>query len=270
MHQYATYIAVHRTLRGFKPKVRISFDKAGYTVKTVENWSELEEVLKLRHEVFHREFMGKKLPLGIDMDRYDPTGDHLVIIDKDTGRIVGTYRLICSTYAKNFYSASEFDLDTFLKLPGTKLELSRACIHRDYRDGMVIALLWRGLTQYIQQTQAAFLFGCASIRSMDRGEVASIYRYLEGKGFLTQEYQAGPVPAYRMSGLPEAVAQHTQGEENEGSRAMIPPLLNSYLRAGAKVCGLPALDESFQCVDFLTVLKMSDLSALFERKYNPT
>ncbi len=262
--QYTSYLAVHRFLRAFQPKIRIQFDKGNFTVKTVENWSELEQVLRLRHEVFHKEFIGQKLPLAMDFDRYDPLGDHLVIVDRELGKIVGTYRLICSKFANNFYTASEFDIDQFLTEPGVKLELSRACIHKDYRDGVVIALLWRGLVQYIQQSGAAFLFGCASIRSMDVAEVQTIYQYLGSKDFLSSDFGIGPVENYRMPGWQRATGQ---AEGVEQGKSLIPPLLNSYLRAGAKVFGEPALDSAFRCVDLFTVLKMDKLTPLFERRY---
>ncbi len=262
--QYTSYIAVHKFLRGFQPKIRIKFDKGGFTVKTVENWSELEQVLRLRHEVFHKEFIGQELPLGIDFDRYDPLGDHLVIVDRELGKIIGTYRLICSKFAQSFYSASEFHLEGFLEQPGVKLELSRACIHKDYRDGSVISLLWRGLVQYAQQSQAAYLFGCASIRSMDVAEVRTIYEYLGSKEFLSSDFGIGPVPNYKMPGWtpPQAVEQ-----ASDAAKALVPPLLNSYLRAGAKVYGDPALDAAFRCVDLFTVLNLEKVTPLYERRY---
>ena len=262
--QYLSYAAVHRFLRNFQPKIRVQFDKGNFTVKTVENWGELEQVLRLRHEVFHKEFIGQTLPLGLDFDRYDSLGDHLVILDRESGKIVGTYRLICSKFAQNFYTASEFNLGQFLEQPGVKLELSRACIHKDYRDGIVISLLWRGLVQYIQQSQAAFLFGCASIRSMDVAEVQTIYQYLGSKDFLSDELGVCPVPSYSMPGWTMPLAA---GEGVETGKALIPPLLNSYLRAGAKVFGAPALDSAFRCVDLFTVLKMDKITPLFERRY---
>jgi putative hemolysin len=262
--QYISYAAVHKFLRNFQPKIRVQFDKGPFTVKTVENWSELEQVLRLRHEVFHKEFIGQTLPLGLDFDRYDSLGDHLVILDREQGKIVGTYRLICSKFANNFYTASEFNIDEFLQQPGTKLELSRACIHKDYRDGVVIALLWRGLVQYIQQSQAAYLFGCASIRSMDVAEVQTIYQYLGSKDFLSDDFGIGPVASYTMPGWTTATGS---GSGVESGKSLIPPLLNSYLRAGAKVFGAPALDSAFRCVDLFTVLKMDKISPLFERRY---
>ncbi len=262
--QYLSYAAVHKFLRSFQPKIRIHFEKGGFTVKTVEGWTELEQVLRLRHEVFHEEFIGQRLPLGLDFDRYDAQGDHLVIIDREAGKIVGTYRLICSRFAQDFYSASEFHLDAFLQQDGVKLELSRACIHKDYRDGVVISLLWRGLVQYIQQSQAAFLFGCASIRSMDVAEVQTLYGYLGAKDFLSNNFGIGPVPAYQMPGWSSPTPSSVG---DEAGKHLVPPLLNSYLRAGAKVYGAPALDTAFRCVDLFTVLKMDKITPLFERRY---
>jgi putative hemolysin len=262
LSQYLTFVAVHKVLRGFRPKVSFAFDKGNYTVKTVENWTELEQVLRLRHDVFHREFLNKRLALGMDFDRYDSLGDHLVIVDKETGKIVGTYRLICSEFSKTFYSASEFHLDEFLASPGIKLEMSRACIHKEYRDGVVISLLWRGVVQYVQSVKADFLFGLASIRTMDPVEVGTIYQYLQDNGFLSSEFPISPVPAYQMPG-----GMVVKESEKDKGKALIPPLLNSYLRAGAKISGVPALDESFECVDFLTILRMRDISKLYDRRY---
>jgi putative hemolysin len=50
---------------------------------------------------------------------------------------------------------------------------------------------------------------------------------------------------------------------------MIPALLQSYLKAGAKVAASPALDRDFKCVDFFTVLDMESLTQLYERRYRP-
>jgi Putative hemolysin len=47
----------------------------------------------------------------------------------------------------------------------------------------------------------------------------------------------------------------------------IPPLLEGYLKAGAKVCSEPALDKKFRCVDFVTILITENLTKTFEKKY---
>ena len=53
--------------------------------------------------------------------------------------------------------------------------------------------------------------------------------------------------------------------KTETAEELIPPLLKSYLKAGSKVCGEPALDRKFRCVDFLTILDVKLLSNSFQR-----
>jgi putative hemolysin len=48
---------------------------------------------------------------------------------------------------------------------------------------------------------------------------------------------------------------------------MLPPLLLSYINAGAKVIGKPAFDQDFNCLDFLTILKLQDLRSSFKKRY---
>ncbi len=262
--QYNNRLQIQRLRREFRPKVTFCIEKGGYRVKTIECVRELDQVMRLRYEVFHREYMNRKFPYGLDSDSFDMVADHLVIIDSANDRIVGTYRLIGSNYSNDFYSATEFNIDSFLRLPGNKLELSRACIHRDFRKGVVMNLLWRGLVEYIQKIDAHFLFGCSSIKTMDPYDARLVGDYLSEKNQVAQEFSAHPLPSYRMD-----IEAGTPGYSynREAAKALIPPLLNSYLRAGAKVITAPALDRDFRCIDFFTVLNLKDLTQIFERKY---
>jgi putative hemolysin len=45
-------------------------------------------------------------------------------------------------------------------------------------------------------------------------------------------------------------------------------LLQSYFRLGAKVCGRPAIDKSFRCIDFLTLLDVAQIKGSYLHKYN--
>src|SRR5690606_22570614 len=122
------------------------------------NGSELLKILQLRHDIFVKEWQGRKTYHGLDVDNYDFAGDHLMIIDKSNNEVVGTYRLLCSKFTDRFYSQSEFHMDEFLRWPVVKLELGRACVHPQYRDGSTIDLLWKGLTRYIDEVEARYLF----------------------------------------------------------------------------------------------------------------
>jgi putative hemolysin len=141
-HSIDAQMKLHRyKIREFQPKVGIEYKKGHFTVKTVTSGEELEDVLRLRFEVFMREFKNIKREAGVDVDKLDYICDHLIIRDDRANRIVGTYRLNSSRYSNTFYSNSEFVFDKVKKMPGTILELGRAAIDRDYRTGVVISLL---------------------------------------------------------------------------------------------------------------------------------
>ena len=135
------WMQVPRRMKAYEPRVQLKILKPPYVIRTVSTRKEFQQVLSLRYSIFEREFRGNWIPFGWDADEYDFLGDHLVIEDTRTGRIIGTYRLICSRFSALFYTASEFELDSFLATPGVKLELGRACIHPLYRNGAVMGLI---------------------------------------------------------------------------------------------------------------------------------
>jgi len=252
---------------GFQPKVLFEIDSDKYLVKTASNEREFRAALELRYQVFLKEGLHKKLPIRVDVDRFDFLADHLLIIDKEKNRVVGTYRLISSLFSKQFYSQTEFKIDEVLKLPGNKLELGRACTSADMRSGIAITLLWRGISRYIQETKANYLFGCASVKTTDPTIMAKLSAYLENAGFLTQELGVKALPKFQVAKLAEMIFEHSQSPELAAAEDLIPSLLRSYFKAGAKVCGEPAYDREFECIDFFTLLNTKEITEAYERKY---
>lgn len=243
----------------------VEFSRGDFIVKTVRSKRDLRQVQSLRYDVFHREYKQKKFPFGLDLDRFDAWSDHLVIMDKRTGCFVGTYRLLLEDRAPYFYSETEFDMSPLKGLPGRKLELSRACIHKDYRNGVVIGLLWRGLVQYVQASGADYLFGMSSFKSTDPVEIVRAYKQLQVDNAIDESLPCLPTGKFKVPGFHDLLA--AQPPEGPRSPDIIPALLKSYLRAGARVIGQPALDEDFKCADFLTLLDMRNLGKAYERKF---
>ena len=57
---------------------------------------EIEQIQRLRYDVF-TEDMGAVFPDaqdGVEHDRFDPFCEHLMVRELDTGRVVGTYRIL--------------------------------------------------------------------------------------------------------------------------------------------------------------------------------
>jgi putative hemolysin len=254
----------------FKPKVEISSEVGPYILKTISTVEEMKEALKLRFEVFHREMIGKTQAVGIDVDEFDFGCDHLIIVNKKTSQIIGTYRLNSTAFSDDFYSAREFNLDRIMSHPGAKLELGRACIHKDFRNGFTIALLWRGIAEYMTATNSQILFGCASIKTQSPREAALLYRYFFEEGRMTPEYFAPPTLPFTMPDL-DLWIRYFKGpltdSEKAEVKALIPPLCRAYMRIGAYVGGEPAWDDEYKCIDFLTILHREDLNSTLWKRY---
>ncbi len=286
-------LAFHRA-RSFEPSVVFSLKAGPYTVKTVTSYDELVRCLRLRFQVFHLEYMQKSRVSGVDIDGLDLRCDHLAIIDA-SGAVVGTYRMNSSLYGDRFYSAGEFDLGSLVDLPGEKLELGRACIAREHRDGRVIAALWRGIAEYLRVTGTRYMFGCTSVKTVSAVEIAAVHRVLlasdavdtslgvvpRGRhrvrefGALVQEgAERAAAAGARVSAVAGAVAvgaavgsASAVADASAAARAMIPSLLTSYLKMNAKVCGEPALDREFGCFDYLTLLDIEQMPAAYRARY---
>lgn len=246
-------------LKNFRTKVHVFQSSENFLLKTAESPFELKQALQLRHDIFYREMQNKETESKLDFDDLDGICDHLVIIDKKTHKIVGTYRLISSAFSDRFYSEGEFEIDGVKSLPGNKLELGRACIHPDFRTGAIINLLWKGIAEYIRKTETKYLFGCASVQTVDVEQASRLLGYLKDKGLHTDEMGVEPTAPYRV--------EMTERAPEPGMEKELPALIQSYILAGAKFYGPPALDKDFQCFDFFMMLKVDEMSRLFKRRY---
>lgn len=212
--------------------------------------AEVAEAQQLRYQVFARE-MGARLPGGDghDRDGSDALCDHLLVRDSNSGEVVGTYRMLSPGMAKEaggYYAAREFDLGRLNHLFDHTVEISRACVHADYRHGGTISLLWAGLARYMQQNRYTFMLGCGSVSLADGGHMAaSLYHKLQPDYLSPAEYRVFP-----RCPLPLAALRRDM-------QVGCPALIKGYLRLGAYICGEPAWDTDFNTADMLVMLPLS-------------
>ena len=252
-------------LKSFQTKVLINESLGAYQIKTAETEAELLEVLSLRAEVFFEEkAYGSGKSFGLDFDKYDLLGDHLVLKDLKTGKCIGTYRILTNLFSEEFYSESEFEMSDFTKTPGIKLELGRACIAKDFRNGTSLNLIWKGIGAYAQSIGASYIFGCTSIASLNRMIAESMSVHFFNQGIVTNAFDIKPRKKYQF----KRKDYHPISVDTDVTQ-LIPPLMNSYIKAGAKVIVSPALDRKFGCFDFLTILDLRKINDKYQRRYFP-
>ncbi|HSQ41075.1 MAG TPA: GNAT family N-acyltransferase [Fibrobacteraceae bacterium] len=251
-------------LGAFEPKNSVVLDFPDYVVRTAWNAAEVEQALRLRFGIFFHELNQCGIGEKIDIDAFDLIADHLLLIERKSDRVVGTYRFLCSRFTPNFYSQGEFDLKRILALPGEKLELGRACLHPAHRNSIAIQLLWKGMTAYFRECGARYMFGCSSVESHQEANFGMIHQWLMRHHLAPQDQQVTP-----RADLPLWMSLDCVWDENFARRAerLAPALLKAYLRAGSKVCGQPFWDPVCNTLDYFTLFDDTELTENYGRKF---
>ncbi len=249
---------------------------ARFDVRLARDENEVRSAQRLRYHVFYEEMGARANPWKLnerrDADCFDRICDHLLVLDNqvtdDLGNpsVVGTYRLTRRNVLgadQNFYTESEFDLGAIRSFPGEILELSRSCVHREYRNRAVLDMLWCGLGEYIAAHQIEIMFGCASFPGIDPEDAADALTFL-----------------YTNHLAPEALRPHAHAgqyvkmqrrcesaiDKRHALRQM-PPLIRGYVGAGAMVGDGAVIDKSFNTVDICVMVMTGELSASYARRY---
>ncbi len=233
-----------------------------YEVRFARTQKDIDSALRLRYEVFNLELSNGTSydDTGLEFDEFDYHCKHLIVVEKNTRKTVGTYRvnsIETASEVANFYSFSEFSIED---LPASVLERSveigRACIAYEHRNTRVLLLLWRRLADHLKETDKRFLFGCCSIFTTDCGVGMRAFEYLRDEGFFHDDFDVKPRDGKACESL-TAVKDLAPVE--------LPSLFNMYLRIGAKVCGPPVVDHDFGTIDFFVVFDVQNMTEKYRK-----
>ena len=226
---------------------------------------DIEAAEKLRYDMLLMDFNENNTNnAGTDKSPYDELCDHLVAIDTDTNKVVGTYRILASNSPKfvagcEYITEHEFNISN-LKATGENIvELSRAVVHPDYRNGAVIKLLWKSLYVYGVRHNIRYLFGTASYHGVDGTKYDNSFAWLKDKYSVDNSIDA---PAYAPNYPIKDIEYDVQVAKEE-----TPSLIKGYLAMGCKVATGTYIDYEFGSIDVLTILDLQNTNRMFERMF---
>lgn len=235
-------------------------ERRRFYVRLARSWSEVEAAQRLRWRVFAEE-MGARLQSnqpGIDWDHFDDHCDHLLAFEAEHGRVIGTYRILrpdCATRLGGGYSEREFDLTPLAMLRPRAAEIGRSCVDPAWRGSAVLALMWAALIEYARERNLSYLMGCASVSMSDGGIYAANLFHSLRQDLVEPRLRVKPRVGLDVRNLAT------------GEIVRAPTLIRGYLRVGAKICGLPAVDPDFNTADFLMLLDINSISKRFARRF---
>lgn len=250
-------------------------EKENFLVKFAENQSEIEAAMRLRYNVFMAEqghLAGQEHSEAIDVDEFDKYCLHLIIVERSSNEVIGTYRVHPGEVAcqgLGFYSEQEFKLPGLAKIAERTVEVGRSCVKPEFRNGAVVALLWAGMAAVHERTQCHYLLGCVSLTTADPVIGRAVSGFLASKGdVFINELDVSPQPDFALPEVDEAAVQaYLTGDRKGELRQWIPPLLKGYLRLGARFSRDPVLDKEFGTIDFLVLFNFDEIDQKYARHF---
>ena len=227
-----------------------------YTLLLSTDPTLVDQAQRLRYEVFTSEpgYALTGLTDRRDADRFDEHCDHLLVREDSSGELVGCYRMLPpagAAAAGGLYAATEFDVSELDRLRPSLVEMGRAVVREDHRNGAVVLLMWAGILAYLDRCGYDYVTGCVSVPIQGQpGDVAGS----QVRGVRDFVLRRHPAPYSVRPYRPVVLDGRSLDEIAPPGRVNVPPLMRGYLRLGAQICGEPAHDPEFGVADFLALL----------------
>ena len=248
-----------------------------FEVRLTRSKEERKQVRQLRYKVFVEEegasVNEEQKNLREEYDNYDNYAEYMVVLHKS--KVVGTYRIIGRDAAEKmggFYTETEFDLKKIKKVRGNIAEMSRACVDPDYREGgLVLRMLWMGMTDYILKRKIVLMFGVASWVGTQPALSAQAISYLYYNHLAPLPLRAVVEPEKlvdgvnpkltRMNILPKAFVDDAE------AKSQMTPLIKGYLRLGAQFGKGVFIDKPFNSYDVFVILQAKNMNRAYQKHF---
>jgi putative hemolysin len=237
-----------------------SADTPQYTLLLSTDPELIDTAQRLRYDVFTAEpgFTLTGPDSGRDADRFDEFCDHLLVREDQSGDLVGCYRMLPppgAIAAGSLYTATEFDVSALDALRPSLVEMGRAVVREDHRNGAVVLLMWAGILAYLDRCGYDYVTGCVSVPTHDPVDPdAEPGRQIRGVRDFVLKRHAAPTEYTVHPYRPVVLGGKALDDIGAPARPSVPPLMRGYLRLGAEICGEPAHDPDFGVGDFPALL----------------
>ncbi|KAF0677524.1 GNAT family N-acetyltransferase [Profundibacterium mesophilum] len=191
-----------------------------------------------------------------DADAFDARCTHVLIEERESGTLVGCFRLLFLTRGAEIggsYSAQFYDLSGLAAYGGPMAELGRFCAAPGRGDPDIVRLAWGALTRLIETRGAGMLFGCTSFRGADPTLYADAFGLLLARHLGPASWR--PEPKAREV-VPFTSIAPERPDLKRAARAT-PALLRAYLAMGGWVGDHAVIDRSLDTVHVFTALEVA-------------
>ncbi|MCL1902548.1 MAG: GNAT family N-acetyltransferase [Alphaproteobacteria bacterium] len=249
-----------------------------FEVRLARTNEEKRQVRRLRYEVFVVEEGFKATEeqnhLREEYDRFDTHADYMAVFHQ--GNVVGAYRIIDRKAAEKmhgFYSEDEYNIRKIKKVRGNIVEVSRACIKREYRNNpLAMSMLWLGMGDYVCKRKVVLLFGLCSWIGLNPAASAHAISYLYYNNLAPRALRTTVMKRVMKSkGLdPKSARMNILPKEaidKQIARTQMTPLLKGYLNLGAMFGNGVSTDIDQNSYVVLVILPATRVRAAYQKRF---
>lgn len=197
-----------------------------------------------------------------DADDLDATCRHILIEDRDSGRLVCTFRFLPLPGGHRIhssYSARYYNLSRLQQYDAPMVELGRFCIHPDWRQPDILRLAWAAIARFVDDGGCRLLFGCSSFSGTRPDRHAEAFAMLHQHHLAPRRWlpRIKAPEVFRFAQLPARYPPDLRPPDLRRTIANLPPLLRSYLAMGGWVSDHAVVDPVLQTMHVFTGLEVA-------------
>ncbi|MBQ0805248.1 MAG: GNAT family N-acetyltransferase [Sulfitobacter sp.] len=225
----------------------LAMSRGRYEVSTARLPQDIEVAQALRARAFG-------LNAALDADSFDADQRHILVRDRDTGRLACCFRIgvFEGRAIKDSYAAQFYGLDSLALFDGKMMELGRFCVHPDVSDPDVVRIAWAAMTRFVDAVGIRLLFGCTFFKGTDPSG------FLDAFGVLAERHLAPP--AWHPRELAREVLRFADlapaDSDRKSATLQMPPLLRTYLLMGGWVSDHAVVDRQMNTLHVFTGLEI--------------
>lgn len=225
-----------------------ALEKGRLRARLAESAADIVRAQTLRQQLF------RPGSPGLDADRFDALCDHVLVEERDGGRLLSCFRLQVlpgGGALERSYCAQFYDLAPLAALQGPMVEMGRFCVAPGLVDPDILRLGWAAMTRIVDAAGAGLLFGCSSFHGADpqahAAALAALVPHVAAPGLRPGRRAPETVP------LPET--------PQRAPATGLPPLLRTYLAMGGWVSDHAVIDRDLDTLHVFTGVEVAAVPA---------
>ncbi len=193
---------------------------------------------------------------GPDQDAIDLICRHVLIENRDTGVLVGCFRLMLLSSGVcigDSYAARFYDLSALAQYDEPMIEMGRFCIAPDVPDHAdILRLAWGAMTRHVDQAGVGMIFGCASFPGTDVAPYQDSFAMLRDRHLAPRRWR----PRVKAPKVFRFVQRGRSTPDAKRALTAMPSLLRSYLAMGGWVSDHAVVDDDLNTLHVFTAVEV--------------